>query len=370
MQEIIYQLLQNSIGVILIMISTNKEDPSLFSLSSYDYELPENLIAQNPVNPRDSSRLLIIDASLKTIEHRVFRDITEYLSPNDLLILNDTRVIPARIRIKETKSEILLIRPTADINIWQALIKPARKLKKGTRVELEGGTIEITDVLQDGIRLVILKPPIDKTIYEWIDEFGEMPLPPYIKSSTAPRDSYQTVFARILGSAAAPTASLHFTNELLDRIKILGVKIAYVTLHVGLGTFRPVRCEDIREHVMHRELCTIPYETAQSILGCKNNGGRVIAAGTTVIRTLESFGLGESGSKDTNLYITHGFQFKVADALITNFHIPKSSLLMLVSAFIGDNDFLINTYKEAVRLEYRFFSFGDAMFVKRTTLWC
>ena len=346
------------------MIPTHKEDSALFSLSSYDYELPENLIAQNPVCPRDSSRLLVIDAINKTVEHRIFRDITEYLTPNDLLVLNDTRVIPARIRIKGKKSEILLLRPTADINIWQALVKPAKKMQKGTQFEPEGGAIEIIEALPDEIRLVMLMPPTGKTVNEWIDEIGETPLPPYITRSTAPGDSYQTVFARVSGSAAAPTASLHFTNELLDKIKTLGVKIAYVTLHVGLGTFRPVRCENIREHVMHHEICTIPHETAQCILDCKNNGGRVIASGTTVIRTLESFSLGESGYKDTNLYITHGFKFKIADALITNFHTPKSSLLMLVSAFIGDHDFLINTYKEAIRMEYRFFSFGDAMFLK------
>jgi S-adenosylmethionine:tRNA ribosyltransferase-isomerase len=348
------------------MKTQNIEESTLFSISSYDYELPEYLIAQNPVHPRDSSRLLVIDASKKAIEHRIFKDITEYMNPNDLLILNDTRVIPARIRAiyNGIKSEILLLRPTDDINIWQALVKPARKLRKGTIIELEKGAIEIIDVLPDGIRLVKLNQPTGKTIYEWIDEFGEMPLPPYIRNSTAPKDSYQTVFARHLGSAAAPTASLHFTNELLDKIQTLGVRIAYVTLHVGLGTFRPVQCENIREHIMHREICTIPHETAQAILDCKNNQGRVIAAGTTVIRTLESFEPGESGIKDTNLFITHGFKFKVADALITNFHIPKSSLLMLVSAFVGDHDFLINTYKEAIRMEYRFFSFGDAMFVK------
>jgi len=345
----------------------NKEESSLYSLSSYDYELPESLIAQNPVHPRDSSRLLVIDTSKRTVEHRIFKDITEYMSPKDLLILNDTRVIPARIRTTSigTKSEILLLRPTENISIWQALVKPARKLRKGTRIELEDGSIEIIDILPDGIRLIRLSQPQRKTIYEWLDEFGEMPLPPYIKRSTAPKDSYQTVFARELGSAAAPTASLHFTNELLDRIRALGVHIAYVTLHVGLGTFRPVKSDNIREHVMHHELCTIPHETAQAILDCKKNGGRVIASGTTVIRTLESFEPGESGIKDTNLFITHGFKFKVADALITNFHIPKSSLLMLVSAFVGDHDFLINTYKEAIRMEYRFFSFGDAMFIKK-----
>ncbi|MCL1940712.1 MAG: tRNA preQ1(34) S-adenosylmethionine ribosyltransferase-isomerase QueA [Synergistaceae bacterium] len=338
----------------------------IYSLSSYDYELPENLIAQDPASPRDSSRLLALDASKKTIEHRIFRDITEYIGPGDLLVLNDTRVIPARIRAPGSKSEILLLRPTADINIWQALAKPARKLQSGTRFEIEGGTIEMVGKLPDGVRLVSLSPPAGKTCLEWIEEIGETPLPPYIKRSTAPRDSYQTVFARDSGSAAAPTASLHFTNELLDKIKSLGVKIAYVTLHVGLGTFRPVRAQDIREHVMHHELCTIPYETAQAVLDRKKNGGRVIAGGTTVMRTLESFAPGEYGTKETDLFITHGFEFKAADALITNFHTPKSSLLMLVSAFIGDHDFLMDTYKEAVRLGYRFFSFGDAMFIKKT----
>jgi S-adenosylmethionine:tRNA ribosyltransferase-isomerase len=341
----------------------NDESNSLYSLSSYDYELPESLIAQNPACPRDSSRLLVLDAHNKTIEHRVFRDITEYLNSNDLLVLNDTRVIPARIRIEGTKSELLLLRPTADANIWQALVKPAKKLQKGTRFELEDGIIEIIDRLPDGIWHVCLNPPIGKSVYEWIDEFGETPLPPYINKSTAPSDSYQTVFARISGSAAAPTASLHFTNELLNKVRMTGARIVYVTLHVGLGTFRPVRSDDIRDHIMHHELCTIPYETAQTILACKHKGGRVIAGGTTVMRTLESFEVGESGTKDTNLFITHGFRFKVADALITNFHTPKSSLLMLVSAFIGDHDFLVNTYKEAIRMEYRFFSFGDAMFI-------
>ena len=344
----------------------NKESP-LFSLSSYDYELPESLIAQNPADPRDSSRLLVIDSSEKTVEHRIFRDITEYMNPNDLLVLNDTRVIPARVRaiFKGAKQEILLLRPVADVNIWQALTKPARKLQKGTRIELGGGAIEIIDKLPDGIRLVSLSQPTGKTVYEWIDEIGEMPLPPYIKRTTAPSDSYQTVFAQKSGSAAAPTASLHFTNELLDSIKTRGTRIVYVTLHVGLGTFRPVHSEDIREHIMHREMCSIPYETAQAILDYKHKGGRIIAGGTTVLRTLESFEPGESGTKDTDLFITHGFKFKAADALITNFHTPKSSLLMLVSAFIGDHDFLVNTYKEAISMEYRFLSFGDVMFIGR-----
>ena len=307
----------------------------------------------------------MLDTSKNTVEHRIFKDITEYMNPGDLLVLNDTRVIPARIRtaINGAKSEILLLRPTMDTNIWQALVK-SKKLQTGTQVEVYGGTIEIIGEPSDGVRLVELKPPTGKTVYEWIDEIGEMPLPPYIKNSTAPSDSYQTIFAQIPGSAAAPTASLHFTNELLDKIKMLGIHIAYVTLHVGLGTFRPVRCEDIRKHVMHRELCTIPNETAQAILDCKSKGKRVIAGGTTVIRTIESFGVGGYGIKDTDLFITPGYKFKVADALITNFHTPKSSLLMLVSAFIGDHDLLANTYKEAIRMEYRFFSFGDAMFIK------
>ena len=345
--------------------SQNNEESALFSLSSYDYELPEGLIAQNPADPRDSSRLLVIGASEKSVEHRIFKNITEYMSPNDLLVLNDTRVIPARIRtvINGAKSEILLLRPTVGVNVWQALMKPARKLQKGTRFELKGGTIEVIDKLPDGIRLAGLSPPMGKTVFEWINEIGEMPLPPYIKRTTAPSDSYQTVFAQISGSAAAPTASLHFTNELLDVIKTRGTRIAHVTLHIGLGTFRPVRSENIREHIMHREICSIPRETAQAILDCKRKGGRVIAGGTTVIRTLESFGPGEAGTRDTDLFITHGFKFKVADALITNFHTPKSSLLMLVSAFVGDHDFLVNTYEEAVRMKYRFFSFGDAMLI-------
>jgi len=343
-----------------------KHDEKLYSLSSYDYYLPENLIAQNPVCPRDSSRLLVVDAHEKTVEHRIFRDITEYINSNDLLVLNDTRVIPARLRImnKGTKFEILLLRPTIDLNIWQALVRPARKLQKGMQIEIYDGAIEIVDKLTDGIWHVGLYPPTGKTALEWIDEYGETPLPPYIKRSTAGSDSYQTVFARFSGSAAAPTASLHFTNELLGGIKMKGARVAFVTLHVGLGTFRPVRSDDIRVHVMHHELCTIPDETAQAICDCKHNGGRVIAGGTTVMRTLESFEPGESGVKDTNLFITHGFKFKVADALITNFHTPKSSLLMLVSAFTGDHDFLMDTYKEAIRKEYRFFSFGDAMLVK------
>ena len=348
--------------------SQNNKKGDIYSLSSYDYYLPENLIAQNPACPRDSSRLLVIDAHFKTIEHRIFRDITEYMNSNDLLILNDTRVIPARIRIvyKGSKLEILLLRPSDDPNIWQALVRPARKLQNGIQIELDNGTIELINKLTDGVWHVGLYPPTGKTIYQWIDGFGETPLPPYIKRSTAKSDSYQTVFARSSGSAAAPTASLHFTNELLDSIKMKGVRIAFVTLHVGLGTFRPVRCDDIRDHVMHHEICAIPDETAQVILDCKHKGGRVIAGGTTVIRTLESFEPGESGVKDTKLFITHGFKFKVADALITNFHTPKSSLLMLVSAFIGDHDFLTDIYKEAISMEYRFFSFGDAMFIKNS----
>lgn len=332
-------------------------------LSNYDYELPESLIAQNPANPRDSSRLMVLDASKKTLEHRIFRDIIEYLLPGDLLILNDTRVLPARVQssFAGKNAEVLFIRPTSDENVWEALVKPGKYLKAGAKLPVPDGEIEIVGEL-DGVRLVKISCSVGA--FDWLERHGETPLPPYIKNSSAQMESYQTVFARVRGSAAAPTASLHFTNSLIEEISHR-IKISYVTLHVGLGTFRPVRSDDIRQHIMHRELCTIPAETAKIISECKKSGGRVIAGGTTVVRTLESFEVGESGIKDTEIFITPGFKFKTVDAMITNFHTPKSSLLMLVSAFIGDHEFLMRAYKKAILNEYRFFSFGDAMFISK-----
>lgn len=344
----------------------------LSKTTAYDYELPKELIAQNPAEPRDSSRLFVVDRKRGTFQHRSFHDIAEYLHRGDLLVMNDTRVLPARIcGVKKgfsAKVEIFCLRPAFEgSNTWIALVKPGRKLPEGAVVEL-GGSVDVTigERLEDGLRRVTFPKEIDA--FEAIHRFGETPLPHYITDSTADPERYQTVYAKAEkeNSVAAPTAGLHFTKELMSELKEKEIDQTYVTLQVGLGTFRPVKSEDVSKHVMHSEFCEIPEETARKINETKIAGGRVIAVGTTVVRTLESFakhyGEIKPGFLDTRLFITPGFDFQVIDALITNFHLPKSTLLMLVSAF-GGYETIMTAYKEAVSQRYRFFSFGDSMFI-------
>lgn len=354
------------------MIYMRVNEIDLSKTSAYDYDLPKELIAQNPAEPRDSSRLFVVSKKNGAFAHSTFRDITRHLNSGDLLVLNDTRVLPARIcGVKKGRSvnvEIFCLRPEFErSSVWSALVKPGRKLPEGTIVEL-GENIEITigERLGDGLRRVYF--PAGADAFTLIHRFGETPLPHYITESTADPERYQTVYSKLEkeNSVAAPTAGLHFTKELMAHLKEIGVSQAFVTLQVGLGTFRPVKTEDVSQHVMHNEFCEIPAETALKINETKQNGGRVIAVGTTVVRTLESFaghyGGIRPGILDTRLFITPGFDFKVVDALITNFHLPKSTLLMLVSAF-GGYDTIMAAYKEAVAQKYRFFSFGDSMFI-------
>lgn len=353
----------------------------LYSLSSYAYELPPERIAQFPASPRDSSRLLVWNIEGGFIDWgRHFRDVVEFLRPEDLLILNDTRVIPARlIGRRETggKFELLLLRNlSADFLTWEALVKPARKLKAGVRVNVGGVSAEILSDKPEGIRDVRFELPDRESFMEFLESVGRVPLPPYISTSAGEemRESYQTVFARNDGSAAAPTASLHFTPELLAKIRAKGVEVGYVTLHVGLGTFRPVKALDIREHKIHTEHCELSEGTAKKIRECRERGGRVIASGTTAARTLESFAPGESGSRETDIYIYPGYKFKNVDGLITNFHLPESSLLMLVASFAANRagkfgheeevlEEVLGIYRKAASDGWRFFSFGDAMLI-------
>lgn len=345
--------------------------PDLTRTESYDYFLPKELIAQNPAEPRDMSRLLAVGRKDGLLCHLHFRDIGECLHPGDLLVLNDTKVLPARIEARKVtgaRVEVFCLRPSRGDKLnWEALVKLGRKLPEGTKVLL-GNETELTvgDRLPDGLRLV--RFPEGSIPTDIIHRYGKTPLPHYITSTDASPERYQTVYADNdkENSVAAPTAGLHFTKGLLEKLKNGGIDTAYITLQVGLGTFRPVKSEVIFNHTMHSELCEISGETAAKIRSAKKNGNRVVAVGTTVVRTLESFALeyGEvrKGQLDTRLFIRPGFEFSVTDALITNFHLPKSTLLMLVSAF-GGYENIMNAYKEAVRLGYRFFSFGDSMFI-------
>jgi S-adenosylmethionine:tRNA ribosyltransferase-isomerase len=337
--------------------------------SDFYYDLPKELIAQTPLEPRDSSRLLVLDREKQTLEHKHFYDIIDYLNEGDLLVANDSRVLPARIYgIKDetgAKVEFLLLKQVAN-NRWETLCKPGKKAKVGTKFSFGNGILRATvvDVKDDGNRIVDFD--CEENFFTTLDKIGQMPLPPYITAELKDKERYQTVYSHELGSAAAPTAGLHFTTELMDRIKAKGVKIAYVTLHVGLGTFRPVKVDDVTKHKMHSEHYEVPEETAKLINETKKNGGRVIAVGTTSCRTLESvaamYGEIKPCEGFTDIFIYPGFEFKVLDGLITNFHLPESTLIMLVSAFAG-YDFIMNAYKEAVKEKYRFFSFGDAMFI-------
>lgn len=332
------------------------------------YDLPEELIAQTPLLDRDSSRLLVLDRFSGKTAHRHFFDIIEYLRPGDCLVMNDSRVLPARLlghRPTGGSVELLLLRDLGDKE-WECLAKPGRKLQQGQQVIFGNGelTATILEVLEDGNRVVEFR--YEGIFLEVLERLGKMPLPPYIKAELQDQERYQTVYSKEVGSAAAPTAGLHFTNELLDKIRAKGIKTAFVTLHVGLGTFRPVKAEEITQHHMHSELCMMSAETAEVLNETKQSGGRVICVGTTSCRTLESL-VNEDGTFTaknswTDIFIYPGYIFKAMDGLITNFHLPESTLVMLVSAFAG-KEHVLGAYEEAVRERYRFFSFGDAMYI-------
>ncbi|MBQ8468824.1 MAG: tRNA preQ1(34) S-adenosylmethionine ribosyltransferase-isomerase QueA [Clostridia bacterium] len=339
--------------------------------SDFFYELPEELIAQTPLEKRDSSRLLVYDRKTDKIEHKIFHDIIDYLSPNDVLVVNNTRVIPARVfGFKETGAKIeLLLLKRLKLNTYEALLKPARKAPVGTVLHLSDElSCKIVDDVPEISGRVVEFFPKNGTLEEQLDKLGEMPLPPYIKAKLKDKERYQTVYNKVEGSSAAPTAGLHFTEELLERIKEKGVQIAEVTLDVGLGTFRPVMVENVENHVMHSEHLSISPETAILLNDAKKAGKRIIAVGTTSVRTLESMsdenGNLKSGELDTNIFIYPGVKFKFVDALITNFHLPESTLIMLVSAFIGSREKTLEIYNTAVKERYRFFSFGDSMFIQ------
>ena len=330
------------------------------------YDLPEELIAQTPLEKRDTSRLLALDRVTGEVSHKHFYNIIDDLQPGDCLVMNDSRVLPARLlghRPTGGAVEVLLLRDLGEKK-WECLCKPGRKMQVGNEVIFGDGelTATVTDVKEDGNRIVEFH--YEGIFLEVLERLGKMPLPPYIKAELADQERYQTVYSRAVGSAAAPTAGLHFTNELLEKIREKGVKTAFVTLHVGLGTFRPVKAEEITDHHMHSELCMISAETATMLNETKRNGGRVICVGTTSCRTLESLvnedGTFEAKSKWTEIFIYPGYNFKAMDGLITNFHLPESTLVMLVSAFAG-REHVLAAYEEAVKERYRFFSFGDAM---------
>lgn len=344
------------------------------------YDLPEELIAQNPLEDRSSSRLMVLNRFTGEYEHKIFKDITRYLRKGDCLVLNNTKVIPARLIGEKINAvtgdetdenshgariEILLLKRKEN-DIWETLVKPGKKARPGTKISFGNGLLmgEILDIVDEGNRLV--KFSYNGIFEEILDRLGEMPLPPYITTELKDKNRYQTVYAKYEGSAAAPTAGLHFTTELLEQIQNMGVTLAYVTLHVGLGTFRPVKVDDVTKHHMHSEYYQVLQAEADKINEAKKNGGRVICVGTTSCRTIESSsdedGTVRAGSGETSIFIYPGYRFKVMDGLITNFHLPESTLVMLVSAFAGREN-ILNAYKEAVEKRYRFFSFGDAMLI-------
>ena len=337
--------------------------------SDFYYDLPQELIAQTPLDKRDTSRLMTLDRASGAVEHHHFYELPDFLNPGDCLILNNSRVLPARLLGQRLPGggacEVLLLIDRGD-KTWECLVRPGRKMRTGAKLSFGEGelTAQVVEELPDGNRLV--RFDYEGIFLEVLERLGKMPLPPYIKEELQDQERYQTVYSKVLGSAAAPTAGLHFTPELLEKIAARGVGIGYVTLHGGLGTFRPVKEEEITEHEMHSEFCTIPQETADLINRTKANGGRCICVGTTSCRTLESWaaedGHMEAKAGWTNIYIYPGYQFKVMDALVTNFHLPESTLIMLVSAFAG-REHVLAAYQEAVKERYRFFSFGDAMFI-------
>ena len=339
------------------------------NLTDFDYYLPEELIAQTPIEPRNASRLMVLNPNRKTIEHRKFFELKNFLRPNDCLIFNDTRVIPARLIGRKStgaRVEVFLLR-RIDLKRWEVLVKPGRKIQPGTKIEFTDElSCEVIDRTDFGGRVIEFE--FDGVFENILERAGEIPLPPYIHEKLDDSERYQTVYNRIEGSAAAPTAGLHFTTDQLEELKSLGIKFGFLTLHVGLGTFRPVNEERIEDHKMHSEFFSLPESVAELINETKKNRGRVIAVGTTSVRTLESVAQKFSGeikpiSGSTDIFIFPGYKFKIVDAMITNFHLPKSTLIMLVSAFAG-REFLLDAYKTAVENRYRFFSFGDAMFIE------
>ena len=342
--------------------------------SDFYFDLPQELIAQDPLEDRSSSRLLVLDKETGEMEHRVFHDIVEYLHEGDCLVLNNTKVIPARLMgtKKDTGAtiEVLLLKRREN-DIWETLVKPGKKAKPGTVITFGEGLLTgtVVDIVDEGNRLIQFS--YEGIFEEVLDKLGEMPLPPYITHKLQDKNRYQTVYAKYEGSAAAPTAGLHFTKELLAQVAAKGVKIAYVTLHVGLGTFRPVKEENVLEHHMHSEFYQVTPEAAKLINDTKAAGGRVICVGTTSCRTIESAadqnGVVQAGCGDTEIFIYPGYQFKVLDNLITNFHLPESTLIMLVSALAG-REHVLHAYETAVEMKYRFFSFGDAMFIKQNEI--
>ena len=337
--------------------------------SDFYYDLPQELIAQTPIEKRDTSRLMTLDRATGEVEHHHFYELPDFLRPGDCLILNNSRVLPARLLGQRLPGggacEVLLLTDKGD-KTWECLVRPGRKMRTGAKLSFGNGelTAEVVGEIEGGNRLV--RFDYEGIFLEVLEHLGKMPLPPYIKEELQDKERYQTVYSKVLGSAAAPTAGLHFTPELLEKIAAKGVGVGYVTLHVGLGTFRPVKEEEITDHEMHSEFCTVPPETAELINRTKANGGRVICVGTTSCRTLESWaaedGHMEPKSGWTNIYIYPGYRFKVMDGLVTNFHLPESTLIMLVSAFAG-REHVLAAYEEAVKERYRFFSFGDAMFI-------
>lgn len=337
-------------------------------VSEFNYDLPEELIAQVPIKNRDESRLMVVNREKRTIEHKTFKNIIDYLEPGDCLVRNNTKVIPARLYgKKETGANVeFLLLNNIEGDIWESIVRPGNKLHVGTKVIFGDGLLEaeILDIMPGGTRKV--KFNYQGIFNEILDQIGLMPLPPYIHETLKDKDRYQTVYAKYDGSAAAPTAGLHFTNELLEKIKEKGIEIANVTLHVGIGTFRPVKEDEVEKHDMHTEHYYIKKEDADKINNAKKNGKRIISVGTTSCRVLETVadenGLVKEIEGDTNIFIYPGYKFKCVDNLITNFHLPQSTLLMLVSA-LSDKDFMLEAYKEAVKDKYRFFSFGDAMYI-------
>lgn len=338
-------------------------------VKDFDYYLPEELIAQDPLEDRSSSRLMVLDKKTGEIQHKIFKDILDYLKPGDCLVLNNTKVIPARLfGVKEgtqAKIEILLLKRKEN-DIWETLVKPGKKAKPGTKIIFGDGLLvgEVIDVVEDGNRLIQFS--YEGIFEEILDQLGQMPLPPYITHTLKDKNRYQTVYAKYDGSAAAPTAGLHFTKELLEKVKAKGIDIAEVTLHVGLGTFRPVKVENVLDHHMHSEFYMVSAEAAEKINATKDRGGRIISVGTTSTRTLEAAADENGRLKEcsgwTEIFIYPGYKFKLIDCLITNFHLPQSTLVMLVSALAG-REHVLAAYEEAVKEKYRFFSFGDAMFI-------
>ncbi len=345
-------------------------DEKKMRLHDYYYDLPQSLIAQDPLEDRSSSRLMVLDKKNGNVEHHVFKEIVDYLNEGDCLVINDTKVLPARLYGQKVGTdaniEVLLLKRKEN-DIWETLVKPGKKCKPGTIISFGDGRLtgQVIDIVEEGNRLIQFQ--YEGIFEEVLDSLGEMPLPPYITHKLEDKNRYQTVYAKNEGSAAAPTAGLHFTKELLQKIEEKGIKIAHVTLHVGLGTFRPVKVENILEHHMHSEFYIVDETDAEIINTCRKNGGRIISVGTTSTRTLETVtdekGIVHAGSGWTQIFIYPGYQFKAIDCLITNFHLPESTLLMLVSALAGRKN-VLNAYDIAVKQKYRFFSFGDAMFIK------